>query len=359
MGRSDGVLLFDPHKPTILLLQGSLPITFLDRQFSDPDLHFAFNLIAFDARSTGQTENSLDACRDTWRDAADLAQAMQLLGLPSFHIFAAGGQLVHLYALRLVLLWPSLVKSITLVDAGARPEESAIERTDEVVTEALKEVSACDDLETFEWMGYELAMFTFGSGITSEMVDRVVEHMLIDYSGLKAPRYYDFVMEILHEPSLDRSLLKHVQIPVLFIQSDCTTAVRPDVAIRQADLTNAQVRTETLSSPPQAHTMEPWSREINAFLRDFILSQRSLGTKERALTRGGLSAVMGMGLRRLADISGRADLLKRDPLLSNSFSLTSLPVINKRQQVIEELISLSKAKKVGGILDEDGKPFRK
>ncbi|KZT57890.1 hypothetical protein CALCODRAFT_263528 [Calocera cornea HHB12733] len=352
----NGKLRWDAQRPIILLLQGTLSTPFLSRQFDDPTLDNTFNLVAFDVRSTGETKNPLDARRDTWVDAADLAHAAILLGLPSFHVFAAGSQLVHLYALRLALLWPNLLKSIAFIDAGARPEDSSVvAMTDDDMTEAMRELAICDDLETFEWLGHETATWVFGSGVPEDMIDRVVEDLELHYSGMQSPRFYDLVMGLLHEPSLDTYLLRHLIRPILYIRSEFTTEVRSDVVIRPTDLLNAQVHTEILRSPPQPHTREPWCHHINSCFKEFVMDQPDKLSLPETIPCDS----MRMALQRLSELTGRSDLLERNPLMSSSFSLVHEDVIQKRRQIAAELVSLCKTKSPGTIVDNNGIPIRK
>lgn len=266
----------------------------------------------------------------------------------------------HLYALRLALLWPNLVKTIMFVEAGARPEDCSLMKvTEDTQIEVMKDVIAYDDLDTIEWISHQVAILLFGSGVPDNIVDRVVEHLEVHYTGRNVPRNYDYIMPMLHEPSLDKALLKLLTQPVLYIRSECTTETRPDIAIRPEDLTNAQVSAEMIRSPPQPHTREPWSSHINESLKEFVMSHWQHNKVSCEGTLGNVYAHMAAGLNRLAQITNRPELLKRDPMVSASFSLTSDRIIERRREIFAELIALSETTEPGNILDADGRPLRK
>jgi pimeloyl-ACP methyl ester carboxylesterase len=70
---------FDPAKPTVLLLHPQfLDSSWLSAQFEDPRLSRNYNLIAFDARHSGQTMSRLNGKQDSWTDAADVAFALEV-----------------------------------------------------------------------------------------------------------------------------------------------------------------------------------------------------------------------------------------------------------------------------------------
>jgi hypothetical protein len=70
---------FDPAKATVLLLHPQfLDSSWLSAQFEDPRLSRNYNLIAFDARHSGQTMSRLNGKQDSWTDAADVAFALEV-----------------------------------------------------------------------------------------------------------------------------------------------------------------------------------------------------------------------------------------------------------------------------------------
>jgi pimeloyl-ACP methyl ester carboxylesterase len=70
---------FDPAKATVLLLHPQfLDSSWLSAQFEDPRLSRNYNLIAFDARHSGQTLSRLNGKQDSWTDAADVAFALEV-----------------------------------------------------------------------------------------------------------------------------------------------------------------------------------------------------------------------------------------------------------------------------------------
>jgi len=91
------------------------------------------NPIAFDPRNMGLTKPSLSAKRDSWVDAADVAEAHELLQLPPCHVFAvamnSGGA-----ALRLAILFPAKCLSLCIcaapVQAGDELGRSGLLRRD-------------------------------------------------------------------------------------------------------------------------------------------------------------------------------------------------------------------------------------
>ena len=74
---------FDPAKATVLLLHPQfLDSSWLSAQFEDPRLSRNYNLIAFDARHSGQTMSRLNGKQDSWTDAADVAFALEVRTRP-------------------------------------------------------------------------------------------------------------------------------------------------------------------------------------------------------------------------------------------------------------------------------------
>jgi hypothetical protein len=70
---------FDPAKATLLLLHPQfLDSAWLSAQFEDPRLSTSYNLIALDARHSGQTTSRLNGKQDSWTDAADVAFALEV-----------------------------------------------------------------------------------------------------------------------------------------------------------------------------------------------------------------------------------------------------------------------------------------
>ena len=70
---------FDPAKATVLLLHPQfLDSAWLSAQFEDPRLSTSYNLIALDARHSGQTTSRLNGKQDSWTDAADVAFALEV-----------------------------------------------------------------------------------------------------------------------------------------------------------------------------------------------------------------------------------------------------------------------------------------
>jgi hypothetical protein len=70
---------FDPSKATVLLLHPQfLDSAWLSAQFEDPRLSTSYNLIALDARHSGQTTSRLNGKQDSWTDAADVAFALEV-----------------------------------------------------------------------------------------------------------------------------------------------------------------------------------------------------------------------------------------------------------------------------------------
>jgi hypothetical protein len=73
---------FDPSKATVLLLHPQfLDSAWLSAQLEDPRLSTNYNLIAIDARHSGQTTSRLNGKQDSWTDAADLAFALGVRAL--------------------------------------------------------------------------------------------------------------------------------------------------------------------------------------------------------------------------------------------------------------------------------------
>lgn len=90
----------------------------LEPQFAYPALKDSYNMIAFDYIGCGDTEcpDYLDkyATRhDTWVNTAILAQFVQRLNLPPFHIFAVQNNSINT-ALRFSILFPKQLLSLTL-----------------------------------------------------------------------------------------------------------------------------------------------------------------------------------------------------------------------------------------------------
>jgi hypothetical protein len=73
---------FHPSKATVLLLHPQfLDSAWLSAQLEDPRLSANYNLIALDARHSGQTTSRLNGKQDSWTDAADLAFALEVRAL--------------------------------------------------------------------------------------------------------------------------------------------------------------------------------------------------------------------------------------------------------------------------------------
>jgi len=68
-----------PDKPTIVMLHPLyLNSSWLWNQMDDPRLNSAYNIIAFDTRTSGKSISSPSGMYDTWVQAADLALCFQV-----------------------------------------------------------------------------------------------------------------------------------------------------------------------------------------------------------------------------------------------------------------------------------------
>jgi hypothetical protein len=104
---------FDPAKATVLLLHPQfLDSAWLSAQFEDPRLSTSYNLIALDARHSGQTTSRLNGKQDNWTDAADVAFALEVRKRDFFFLLCRT-TLVFYYVHR--PLHPSLLPSIPRV----------------------------------------------------------------------------------------------------------------------------------------------------------------------------------------------------------------------------------------------------
>lgn len=73
-----------PDKPTIVMLHPLyLNSSWLWGQMDDPRLNSAFNMIAFDTRTSGKSMSTPSGMYDTWVQAADLALCFQVCWAPS------------------------------------------------------------------------------------------------------------------------------------------------------------------------------------------------------------------------------------------------------------------------------------
>lgn len=96
---------FDPAKATVLLLHPQfLDSAWLSAQFEDPRLSTSYNLIALDARHSGQTTSRLNGKQDSWTDAADVAFALEVRK----RVFFFPTVPYHSYSTTYTVLSPSL-----------------------------------------------------------------------------------------------------------------------------------------------------------------------------------------------------------------------------------------------------------
>ena len=72
-----------PDKPTIVMLHPLyLNSSWMWGQMDDPRLNSAFNMIAFDTRTSGKSMSTPSGMYDTWVQAADLALCFQVCAAP-------------------------------------------------------------------------------------------------------------------------------------------------------------------------------------------------------------------------------------------------------------------------------------
>ncbi|GAA5903034.1 hypothetical protein JCM6882_009674 [Rhodosporidiobolus microsporus] len=107
----------DPNKASLLLIAP----TFLDATFLQhyvDEFREDYSVTTLELRSQGRSRNPVKEDYDFWVASADIAFAMEALQLPPSHVFGAGCEMFQA-ALKLSLLWPNRVLSLSLVGAPA------------------------------------------------------------------------------------------------------------------------------------------------------------------------------------------------------------------------------------------------
>ncbi|THH06798.1 hypothetical protein EW145_g3837 [Phellinidium pouzarii] len=362
--RHGGTGDFELAKPVVVMLHPLfLDSTWLATQFEDPRLYTRFNLIAFDMRSAGRSTARPSGAHDTWVDAADLAFAIQALGLPSAHFFAVENISVNA-ALRIAALFPELCSSLTLINV---PPPTELEWVFEMYGELLNMWCHPQDLDEFDHALLELTNCLLGKVLpldsTPELQDELVAFWSLTYPPWRRSRVYEVMHCVLNRTPLSDRVLACVTQPTLIIQSD-KTDINP---IKYAERLSKQLvnvegkaRVHVIKGSPEYVTLVPTCASIvNRVFAEFLSRQTNLyipvtlqmisptERRERAQE----------ALEKLADLMEDPSIAERDPASALSFSCVTPEVLQSQSDVLSR--QALNEREAFSPLGMDGRPCRR
>ncbi|GAA5821026.1 hypothetical protein JCM11251_001927 [Rhodosporidiobolus azoricus] len=205
-------------KPVLLLLAPSM----LDVTFLEPYVETFkndYDICCLELRSHGRSRNPATAGVDFWVLAADVAHAVEALHLAPCHVYGAGS-LAFQVALKLAILFPSLVLSLTL--AGA-PTLFAEPRNVEAFVEINEPwVRPADEEEWIDVIG-GIGEFLLGERKfdgADEAWDRVLPPIVRRYNPYAARHIFMICSPSQRSPGLSPEILATVKQPILLFHGD-------------------------------------------------------------------------------------------------------------------------------------------
>ncbi|BGP20104.1 hypothetical protein JCM10213_002645 [Rhodosporidiobolus nylandii] len=207
-----------PKKPSLLLLAPS----FLNSTFLAPYVDAftgEYEVTTLEMRSNGRSRNSASPTYDYWVAAADVACAMEALRLPPSHVFGAGC-LAFQAAMKLSLLVPSLVLSLTLVGAPTLFAPPRVLGAFQEIVEGW--TRPADEEDWIEVMG-GVGEFLLGEKKWDDAEqdwDRVVPTVVRRYHPYRARDIWMISAPNHRNPGLTPEVLGAIQHPMLVIQGD-------------------------------------------------------------------------------------------------------------------------------------------
>ncbi|KAH8118544.1 alpha/beta-hydrolase [Phellopilus nigrolimitatus] len=358
--RMGGIGDFDPARPVVVMLHPLfLDVTWLTTQFEDPRLSRRYNIIAFDMRSCGKSSSRPSGAHDTWVDAADLAFALQALGLPPAHFFAVENLSVNA-ALRLAAIFPELCLSLTLINV---PPPTELEWVFETYGELLNLWCHPQDLDEYDHALLELSNYLLGKDSTPELQDDLIAFWSLTCPPWRRTRVYETMHCVLNRTPLSEAVLACITQPTLIIQSD-KTAINPikyaEGLARSLVNVEGKARVHTIKGSPEYVTLVPTcasivnrvfaeflSRQTHMYLPAMFQIEAADVRRERAQE----------ALEKLADLMEEPSIALRDPGSPLSFSCVSPEVLQSqadvlRRQMVDEHAAFSP-------LGMDGRPCRR
>ncbi|KZO97082.1 hypothetical protein CALVIDRAFT_497902 [Calocera viscosa TUFC12733] len=315
----NGVALLDPERQNILLLAGvMLDISSLMNQIQDPTLSTRYNLIAVDFRSQGRTINQPSELRDSWVDAAGLLKLFARLRIPAVHVFAPG-PISMATALRLALLWPNGVQSLTILSV-IRPLEPWLVEAFEAVTTNLGSSKCLEDMEDNI---NELLPYVFYDGLPNDEMDWWAEYMGTQYPPARISRYIDMTLTLHYgyfEP-LTPEQFGLIRQPVIIINpEDSLSSTRASAEAFQKELVNA-------AGGAQLHTLDVPTTElyyprcsfpaVNELFVSFLEALSTISSPHQE------PPDMAQILQTLAGLMGNISISRRDHEKVSSFCCLS------------------------------------
>ncbi|KAF8583671.1 alpha/beta-hydrolase [Ramaria rubella] len=350
---NDDVSKFDHSKATILFFHPLfLDSTWLRPQFQDARLNAHYNLIAFDARSSGRTKSKYTPLRDAWVEAADVGVAMELLGIPRCHVYAIQMNSCHA-AYRFALLFPQKVLSLCLCQLGATVD---FDWTNQAYFELLESWCFPSDLETIERACVELGYLMFNHGIMPvELADEVYAWWQTHFPATKRTKFLENALTCVSRQTLTDDQMNRLQMPVLVMHGD-QLVVNP---VEQAEAEAARIPNAQffiVKGGPEAFAMVPSSASIANRVYTSFLSRIPTPPPSPPMKIRKEKAILSEALETLADIFGDPSIAKRKPT-SVSFSMNSP---ERNEENAKYFAQFEKGeKKALTALGKDGLPTRK
>ncbi|KAF9779544.1 alpha/beta-hydrolase [Thelephora terrestris] len=344
-----------PDKPTIVMLHPLyLNSSWLWGQMDDPRLNGAFNIIAFDTRTSGKSMSTPSGLYDTWVQAADLALCFQYLHLPPVHLVGIETVSVNC-AQRFAILFPEMVLSLTLINVPPPTEPKA---NVYMLDELIQLYSYAEDLDTYEHAAKELSTFLAGPGCEGDLLDDLIGFWEQSHPPTRRSLTVQNLNLIKNRMPLPRRMLEAINAPVLVIQSE-SSQIYP--------LENAQSLVENLKSLGKDARLfvVKDSAGYLAVMNPSIVNQTLLKFLNRLprvrsdIKPPSISVPQRMrqALGTLAELTGDPTLAEKDSMCSLSFSCVS-PEICKIQVKSRESYAKDAAFAFSP-LQANGRPIRK
>lgn len=348
---------FDQSKPTIVMLHPLfLDSSWLHRHFDDPRLGTQYNLIAFDQRTMGRSRCRPSDLHDCYVDAADIALAMQALFLPACHFLAFECISVNA-VLRLTVLWPELVLSLTLCNV---PPPTELKWVFNAYDELLQLWCYACDLDAFELGASEVVTFMTGETSNTDLQDDLIAYWEAWTPPTKRLRIVELVNIMMNRTPLTSKELACIKVPVLIIQNEQSTVAPLKHAEKLVtQLINAEggARLYVIKGAKACMSIIPGSASLVNQVFSKFLATLPKARSDLVPPKVPVLERTKTALRTLADLVGDPNYAVRDPHSTLSFSCISPEVA---QSQLDNLKFYWKdIDKAFCPLGRDGRPMRK
>lgn len=348
---SGNVGSLDRSKETILLIHPYfMDSSWMRLQFHDPNLKSRYNLIAYDTRNHGLTQNTPTGKLDIWVNAADIAFLHHKLGLPPVHVFACQPTATY-SALHFAALFPEKVLSLCLSQVPPPRQLDWVHKAGDDFLHRWCTASNHAEMELV--VAGVLEAFSGAKESEEDLRSEIFNHMVTQYPPCRRSRFAELSNTIMNRDAIEPRVAALITAPTLIIQGHHNLANPVKYAYELRDLlVNAQGGAQVFEvegGSGMMNLLPDFSKTVNQTLYRFLqrlppidvvdntwgqtLGHTSDWTPASA-ARESLLQRMRQALHDLARIQGNPQMAQRDPHSPLSFSCVPAELECQQMQLI-------------------------